>query len=81
MQQTVGHNHTHFRNTRSLRFWEVIVKSQRLGDPSKYLRIKVTYTDGTAKILAPSFRDRAQLDQYVARFHWNFTGKEYPNAK
>jgi hypothetical protein len=40
------------------------------------LRLRVTYTDGQVRILAPAFSDRTQLDKYVARWHPDFTGKE-----
>jgi hypothetical protein len=70
-----------FTSKRLVRSWEVIDKPQGFGDPSKHLRLQVTYNDGTARVLAPSFRDRIHLDQYVTRFHGNFAGKEYLSAK
>jgi hypothetical protein len=81
MQQISADDDKRFASKQLIRSWEVIDKPQDYGDPSKRLRLKVTYDDGTVRVLQPSFRDRVHLDQYVARFHGNFEGKEYPSAK
>ena len=57
--------------------WKVIEKPCPFGSALKKLRIRVTYPDGSEKLLAPSFADRSSdLNKYVARFHRDFTGKE-----
>lgn len=63
-----------------IRSWEAIERPRPFGDPLKKLRLQVTYADGTLRILPPSFRDREQLDKYLARFHEDFAGKEIVNG-
>jgi hypothetical protein len=59
---------------------QVLHKPAPFGDPLKILRIQVTYLNGTLRMLAASFRNRAELDNYVARFHPEFVGKERRSA-
>jgi hypothetical protein len=56
--------------------WEVIDKPHPFGDPLKRLRVNVTYTSGVVRTLAAAFRNRAELNAYIARFHPEFAGKE-----
>ena len=74
-----------FRNdvlyqTKRVTSWEVIEQPHPYGDPTNRLRLSVTYPNGKVRILAPAFRDRAELDKYVARFHFDFVGKERASA-
>jgi hypothetical protein len=64
------------RNPKPVESWRVIQKSAAYGDPLKVLRIEVRYLSGNARTLAVSFRNRAELDNYVNRFHPEFSGKE-----
>lgn len=64
------------RNVQPVSSWEVIDKPHPFGDPLKRLRVNVTYKSGMVRTLAASFRNRAELDVYVARFHPEFAGKE-----
>ena len=56
--------------------WEVIDRPSPFGNPSRNLRIQVTYVDGTVKTLAPSFAARSVLDKYINRFHPELQDKE-----
>jgi hypothetical protein len=57
--------------------WQAIeTQGAPFGDQLKILRILVTYPDGRVRIFAPSFADRVSLDEYVARFHHDFAGRE-----
>jgi hypothetical protein len=68
---------TKYLSTKKTASWEVIEKPQPFaGGGAKRLRLKVTYTDGTVRILPPAFNDRTHLDKYVALWHPDFPGKE-----
>jgi hypothetical protein len=62
-----------YLSTKETASWEVIDRPQPF---AKRLRLQVTYTDGTVRILRPAFSDRTHLDKYVARWHPDFAGKE-----
>ena len=58
--------------------WCVVEKADPFSNQSKKLRIHVTYLTGRTKLLTMAFRDRENLDRYVARFHPELIGKETP---
>jgi hypothetical protein len=79
MQQIIRRNDAQSQ-TKPVTSWEVI-DHPPFGNPLNKLRLNVTYPDGKVRMLAPSFKDRAGLDKYVARFHLNFAGKECVKEK
>lgn len=76
MQRAIIDSDSKYRTTRPIASWAVLDKPQPFGQPSKRLRVEVTYPDGTVRMLPAAFRDRPELDKYVARWHPDFSGKE-----
>ena len=68
------------RKVRPIESWRVLHKPAPYGDPLKVLRIEVTYLTGLVKILSVSFKNRQELDNYVNRFHPEFSEKENVGA-
>jgi hypothetical protein len=64
------------RNPKPVESWRVVQKSLPYGDPLKVLRIEVKYASGLVKTLSVAFKNREELDNYLNRFHPEFSGKE-----
>ena len=56
--------------------WEVIDRPHPYGNPTKRLRICVTYQGGRDRLLPVAFPDPTELSEYVSRVHPEFEGKE-----
>ena len=68
------------RKVRPIESWRVLHKPAPYGDPLKVLRIEVKYLTGVVKTLSVSFKNRKELDNYVNRFHPEFSGREKVGA-
>jgi len=58
--------------------WSVIEKPHPYGRPERKLRIKVTFQDGSVRVLAPAFRDGREVHEYIDRKCPELAGKELP---